>query len=88
MEESPYRDVCDKMKEHLRGKMVSQSFSSWIAPVYISSIEDDKVVIDCPSAFALDLLEESYRSTLEEAVAEVQGRETTVELLCKEEGKG
>ena len=86
MEESPYRDVCDKMKEHLRGKMVSQSFSSWIAPVYISSIEDDKVVIDCPSAFALDLLEESYRSTLEEAVAEVQGREAKVELVCEEEG--
>ena len=88
MDESPYRDIWGKVKEHLRGKMVSQSFSSWIAPLYISSIEDNKVVIDCPSAFALDLLEERYRSTLEEAVAEVQGREMTVELLCKEEGEG
>ena len=86
MEGSPYRDVWERVKKQLRGKMVSQSFSSWIAPLYISSIEDNKVVIDCPSAFALDLLEEGYRNSLEEAIAEVQGREMKIELVCEEEG--
>ena len=84
MGESPYRDVWERVKEQLRGKMVSQSFSSWIAPLYISSIEDDKVVIDCPTVFLVDWLEENYRGLLEGAVGEVQGREMGMDIVCSE----
>ena len=83
MEKSPYRGIWEKVEEQLRGKMVSQSFSSWITLLYISSIEDDTVVIDCPSAFVLDLLEETYRGSLEEAMREIEGKEMEIVLVCE-----
>ena len=44
-------------------------------------------MIDCPSAFMIEWLEDNYRGVLEEAVADVQGREMKIELVCEEEGQ-
>jgi len=87
IKESPYHDVWQKTKEQLRSKMVPQSFSSWIAPLYISTVEDNRIVIDCPSTFVVDWLEDNYRGFLEDAVTEVHGREMQVGLVYVDETK-
>lgn len=85
---SRYSDIWDHVTEKLRDKITRRAFTTWIAPLYLSSIEEDKVVITCPTSFFIEWVGDNYRSLLEITIEKVLGREMDVELVSEGEDEG
>jgi hypothetical protein len=84
-EASPYKMVWEQITKDLTQRMPRQSFAIWIQPLFLAHLHDDALIIDCPSRFIKEYVEEKYHALIEEAVAIVCGEEKRVILACSEE---
>jgi hypothetical protein len=83
-EASPWKDVWERIAGDLAQRMPRQSFSIWIQPLFLAELHDDTVVIDCPSRFIKEYVEERYRSLVEEAVTTICGRQKQMIFICED----
>jgi hypothetical protein len=84
-EASPWKDLWEQIAEELAQRMPRQSFTIWIQPLFLADLHDEAIVIDCPSRFIKEYVEEKYHSLVEEAMATVCGEEKPVTFICSEE---
>lgn len=66
-------------------RVPSQTFETWFRPTQCSHFGDDSIVINVPSSFFAEWLEEHYINLIRSAVAEIEGRSPTVSFFVVEE---
>lgn len=77
--ESPWRDLWEQVSAAIAAKVQRKSFQTWFVPCFIKSVgAGERVVIDCPSDFIADWLEEQYCDLLRNVIREVTGHEHEV----------
>jgi hypothetical protein len=74
-EASPWKDLWEQITDHLAQQMPRQSFHTWIQPLFLAELRENAIVLECPSRFIKEWLEQeaSYRSVIEEATRTVCG---------------
>ncbi|MBI4531635.1 MAG: replication initiator protein A [Candidatus Latescibacteria bacterium] len=87
-EASPWKEVWEQIADSLAQQMPRQSFCTWIQPLFVTDCHDTAVVIDCPSRFLKEYVEEKYRLLIEEAVAAVCGENKQAIFVCPESDEG
>jgi len=85
-EESPHRDLWEQVREKLAPRIQRQSYRTWFAPTYIADYDGQRVVLNVPSLFFLDWLEEHYLALIEAVFEEVLGRAVEVFFQTPEGG--
>lgn len=73
--------------ENLRNKMSLENFKGWIAPLVLSSLEDETVHLKAQDDFAKSWVEDNYLDLIEDALAEVIGQQITVKITSSNEAK-
>ncbi len=68
----------------IRGRVNSQSYKTWFEPIIPVSLTDSLLVIKVPSQFFSEWLDEHYTSLLGEVLAQVLGREASLEYEIEE----
>jgi len=65
---SPHAALWARVSARLEGMMQRQSFQTWFVPAFIDRIESGVVVLNAPSHFCADWIEEHYAETVIEAL--------------------
>lgn len=65
---SPHAELWGRVSARLEGMMQRQSFKTWFVPAFIDRIEAGAVVLNVPSVFHADWIEEHYTETIAEAL--------------------
>jgi len=85
-EQSPHRALWDRVREKIAPRIHPQSYRTWFAPTYIADYDGQRVVLNVPSLFFLDWLEEHYLALIEAVFEEVLGRAVEVFFQTPEGG--
>src|SRR5437868_15307387 len=73
------KDVWNQSLEIIRGRVNNQSFKAWFEPVVPLRFDGKRFVIQVPSQFFSDWLEEHYYSLIFEALTQVTQTEVALE---------
>jgi chromosomal replication initiator protein len=78
-------DFWHQFQEILKKRTNLQSYKTWFEPIQPIEYNNSKLVLQVPSRFFLDWLEEHYYSLINELLTQVQGHEVIVQYVIKEE---
>lgn len=81
-------DFWQKFQEILKKRTNLQSYKTWFEPIEPVEFNDSTLVLQIPSRFFLDWIEEHYYSLINEVLTQVSGREILVQYVIKEEERG
>src|SRR5713101_5164804 len=62
----------------IRARVNNQNFKAWFEPIVPLRFDDSRFIVQVPSQFFLDWLEEHYYSLLNEALTQVTRQETSL----------
>lgn len=62
----------------IKNRVNTQSFKSWFEPIIPFDLNIDKIILQVPSQFFVDWLEEHYYSLINEVITQIAGRELFV----------
>lgn len=71
--------------EIIRGRVNNQSYKTWFEPIVPLKSEQGRFIVQVPSQFFSEWLEEHYFSLINEALTQVSGKETTVEYRVSQD---
>ncbi len=63
----------------IRKNIPSQSFQTWFKPITPLRIEDDAIIVQVPSQFFYEWLEEHYRDLINRTISEIMGNGSKIE---------
>ncbi len=63
---------------HIKGKVATQTFQTWFAPLRIANLEDAHLTLQVPSQFYYEWLDSHYRSIILEALKKATGKDLQV----------
>lgn len=86
-EASPHRGLWERVREKIAGRIQRQSYQTWFEPTYIADFDGQKVVLNVPSVFHLDWMEEHYLELIEATFEEVLGHAVEVTLEIPKGGE-
>ena len=78
-------DLWARVLEVARASMPDQSFRTWLAGTTATTLTSDELVVDAPSLFHVEWIEDKYGDLLASAAEGVIGRPLTVSITCDEE---
>ena len=69
-------------KEKIKGYLNQNSFNTWIKPLKIVQIDNDKITFQVPSKVHIDYIKGQYKNALDESLKDVLGiNEITIKFL-------
>ncbi|HUL43948.1 MAG TPA: chromosomal replication initiator protein DnaA [Bacteroidota bacterium] len=71
--------IWNQCLEHIRTRINAQSYKTWFEPINPLSLDDQTFVIQVPSEFFSEWIEEHYYSLITECLARLTGRELSIE---------
>ena len=74
-------DLWERALDTLRGRLSTENFETWLAPVRCQGVEDDAVVLRIPNRFYADWISNHYTDLLLEALAEAGGEDGSPQKL-------
>ncbi|HRC87445.1 MAG TPA: DnaA/Hda family protein, partial [Thermoanaerobaculia bacterium] len=83
---SPSRSLWSALQHELRERLAPEEFETWFEPLRVRSEENDRLVLVAPNKRILHTLEESYRPTVDRAIAGLDARPFEV-LFALENGE-
>jgi chromosomal replication initiator protein len=78
-------DFWQKFQEILKKRTNLQSYKTWFEPIEPVEFNNSTLVLQVPSRFFLEWLEEHYYSLINEVLTQVHGREVLVQYVIREE---
>jgi len=79
IKESNPLDIWNRCLENIRTRINAQSYKTWFEPIVPLSVDDHTFVIQVPSEFFSEWIEEHYYSLISECLAQLTGRELSIE---------
>ncbi len=71
---SPMDTISKNLFQQLRDRLGDQNFSTWIKPTTPLAIEGDNLILEVPSTFFRDWLQDHYLEIIQEAASGLAGR--------------
>lgn len=65
----------------IQEKVTRQNFETWIKPIRILSVEEDRVSLGVPNRFFKDWLAENYHQVIQESLTSTMGYEATISFI-------
>ena len=87
-EVSPHRALWEQVLERIEPRIQRQSYRTWFEPTFISDYDGRQVVLETPSTFFQDWLEEHYLALITSAFEEVLGHPVEVTVGVSTGGPG
>lgn len=87
-EQTPHNSAIELWNECLKiisGRVSSQSFKTWFEPIVPLELRHNRFLVQVPSQFFQEWLEEHHYSLINEVLTKVLEQETVVDFLVKEE---
>ena len=78
-------ELWDRMKEVARPSLSPQTFQTWLSGVRAAALSADELLLEAPSHFHVQWLEDKYGVLLTQAAEHVLGRPLAVAITCSEE---
>ncbi|OPY15022.1 MAG: Chromosomal replication initiator protein DnaA [Syntrophus sp. PtaB.Bin001] len=69
----------------IKDKVSPQNFETWIRPLKVASIEENRASLSVPNKFFKDWLTENYREVISEAVSSSAGRDFVIDFVIFQE---
>jgi len=80
-------NIWDKILEYTKQEIGERQFENWFSQTKLSSITEEKLVIEVPSNFFKDWIYDHYRDILDISILKTIGRVTPVKFEIKESSK-
>jgi chromosomal replication initiator protein len=77
--------IWHRLQEHLRQTLPDEEFRTWFRPLKVESENDGRLILEAPNQRFLAAIEESYRPTVDRAVADLDGAPNEVLFQVKDE---
>jgi chromosomal replication initiator protein len=71
----------------IKEKISPQNFETWIRPLKVASIEDNRASLSVPNKFFKDWLTDNYREVISEAVSSSTGKEFLIDFIILQEAE-
>jgi len=71
----------DKTSRIIQEKISKQNYDTWIKPIKILSMEDQRVQLSVPNKFFKDWLMENYCSTIKQSLKDAAGLEVDIDFI-------
>lgn len=78
-------ELWERIREIAKGSIPEQSFRTWLAHTEASALSSDELILDAPSRFHVEWIEDKFGGVLESAAHRVLGRPLTVSVTCRQE---
>jgi chromosomal replication initiator protein len=78
-------DFWQKFQEIIKKRINLQSYKTWFEPIQPIELNNSTLILQVPSRFFLDWIEEHYYSLINEALTQIQGHEIVIQYVIKEE---
>jgi chromosomal replication initiator protein len=69
-----------KTLEELRKAINEQNFSTWIEPLHLNGIEDNKLILEASNKFIKDWVKDNYKKNIEDAIFNISSINYSVEI--------
>jgi chromosomal replication initiator protein len=86
VEASSRPEVWEQLRAKIAGRLHRQSYRTRFEPAYIGDFDRQRVVLEVPSDFFLDWLEEHYLDLIEKTFEEVLGHRVEVTIKIPKGG--
>jgi chromosomal replication initiation ATPase DnaA len=71
-------ELWSRILQMVQTGLPEQAFSTWLAGTAPVALSDRELLVEAPSQFHVEWLEDKYRTLLEEAAAQIVGRHLSV----------
>ncbi len=82
--ESKSNEILSEAKELLKGEISELSYKTWILPLEIGKIEDNKVILISDDSFKRDSVESRFKDLLENAFSIVLQKQCNISIILKD----
>lgn len=82
---NPTTELWSECLKTIKTRVNSQSFKTWFEPIVPRGLDRNRFMIQVPSQFFQEWLEEHHYSLLNEVLTQTMGREIAVDFLVKED---
>lgn len=82
--ESKLNEILAEAKELLKGEISELSYKTWILPLELSKIEDNKVILISDDPFKRDSVESRFKDLLENAFSIVLQKQCNISIILKD----
>lgn len=82
--ESKLNEILSEAKELLKGEISELSYKTWILPLELSKIEDNKVILISDDPFKRDSVESRFKDLLENAFSIVLQKQCNISIILKD----
>ncbi len=73
--------IWKKVSEKLSGEMSAVSYDSWIKPICLESIDEDKITLKVPFSINKNMIMTKYLSLIESSIEEVASKKFNIEVI-------
>jgi chromosomal replication initiator protein len=85
LQHNPTKELWAECLKTIKTRVNSQSFKTWFEPIIPRGFDRNRFMLQVPSQFFQEWLEEHHYSLLNEVLTQTSGREVAVDFLVKEE---
>ncbi len=78
-------ELWSRMQEAVRGSVPEQGFRTWLAATRATGLSGDALLLEAPSRFHVEWLEDKYGPLLASAAHRILGRHLTITVTCAAE---
>ena len=75
-------ELWSRIRDVAEGSIPEQAFRTWLAPARASTLSSTELVLDVPSRFHVEWIEDKYGPMLDKAAEHVLGRSLSVAVTC------
>ncbi len=78
---TPADEHWSRIEAHLRGRLRTDLYDRWFAPLRVVKLEGDRLEISAPDKFHRDFVDDNYRSFFDEFIPGVLGRRMVITFV-------
>ena len=75
-------ELWSQVLEAARSRLTEQTYRTWLAETEAAGLTDSELLVEAPSAFHVEWLEEKYAALLGESIERILGRPLRLEFRC------